>query len=485
MTTKLDVVPAIIGGHQVSSDVTFADVDPSIGQPFAEVARCGATEVDLAVRAARDSFEQVWLRTTAAERARALHAFAEVIRRDREDLSLLESRDTGKPLRQARVDVEVAARYFEFYAHTAEALFGDTIPVSSDIFAYTLREPYGVTGHIVPWNYPIQIGSRTIAPALAAGNCCVLKPASEAPLTTLRLGELALEAGFPPGALNVVPGHGSEVGAALASHPGIDHLSFTGSVQTGKTVAQAAALNCVPVTLELGGKSPNIVFADADLDAALPMIVNSIIQNAGQTCSAGSRLLVEETIHARVVDSIASRFRDLRIGPGPTDPDLGPLISSEQRELVLGHVDRAKTEARLVYGGQQPSRGDALADGFYFLPTLFDEVDPGTAIAQEEVFGPVLAVTPFRDLEEACAYGNGTGYGLIAAIWTRDVARAHWLARELAAGQVYINTYGAGGGVELPFGGRKLSGYGREKGFEALFAYTQSKTVAVRLDRGN
>jgi aldehyde dehydrogenase (NAD+) len=476
----LEQTDALIGGRSVAASAAFDDIDPSTGKLIARVARCGESEIERAVHAARRTFEASWRRTTAAERARALGRTAELIRRERDSLAELESRDTGKPLRQARADAEVAARYFEFYSDTVEAMYGDTVPVAEDLLVYTLREPYGVTGHIVPWNYPLQIGARTVAPALAAGNCCVLKPAEEAPLTTLRLGEIVLEAGFPAGALNVVPGYGEEAGAALAAHPGIDHLAFTGSVAVGRSVARAAGENTVPVTLELGGKSPNVVFADADLDAAVPTIVNSIIQNAGQTCSAGSRLLVEADAHHAMVERLADRFAAIKIGPGPEDPDLGPLISARQRDGVQLHVQHAKREARLVVGGDVAS-DDQLDGGFFYLPTLFDEVPPEAKIAQQEIFGPVLAVTPFRDVEHAVELANATRYGLIAAVWTSDVSTAHQLAREIRAGQVYINTYGAGGGVELPFGGVKHSGYGREKGFEALIAYTRTKTVAVKL----
>jgi aldehyde dehydrogenase (NAD+)/betaine-aldehyde dehydrogenase len=319
-----------------------------------------------------------------------------------------------------------------------------------------------------------------VAPALAAGNCSVLKPAEEAPLGPVMLGRLAREAGIPDGVLNVVPGYGTEAGAALAAHRGIAHLSFTGSNEVGELVTVAAAAHHVPVVLELGGKSPNVVFEDADLDAAVPVITTAILQNAGQTCSAGSRVLVHRAVHAELVDRLAEAFAAVRVGPGAEDPDLGPLISGDQRERVAALVGAAveSGNGRLRHGGGVPA---GLADGgFFFEPTLIDGVDPGSAIAQQEVFGPVLVVTPFDSEEEALRLANGTEYGLIAALWTRDVGRAHRMARDIRAGQIYVNTYGAGGGVELPFGGVKKSGHGREKGFEGLIGYTQVKSVVVR-----
>jgi aldehyde dehydrogenase (NAD+) len=478
--TSIEDCDAIIDGESIGPGVYLDDLDPATGEVLARVARCGSAEIDAAVSAARTTFERDWSRRAPAERSAVLSRIADAIRRDQETLERLESLDTGKPLSQARTDVEVAARYFDFYAHTLEAVYGSTIPLGETVFAYTLREPHGVTGHIIPWNYPAQMCGRTIAPALAAGNCCVLKPAEEAPLTTTRIAKLALEAGLPAGAFNVVPGLGEEAGAALAGHPGIDHLSFTGSTEVGRLVSKAAAENIVPVTVELGGKSPNVVFADADLERAAPTIVRSIIQNAGQTCSAGSRLLIEEAAHDRVLEAISDRLSRVQIGAGIDDPDMGPLITQHQLERVEALVDVGREDGRLVLGGKRLG-DDALRGGFFFEPTLFDSVSVDAPIAQEEVFGPVLVASTFTDLDEATRLVNATRYGLVAAIWTRNISIAHVLAREIQAGQVFVNTYGAGGGVELPFGGRKSSGYGREKGLEGLLAFSRVKTVAIGL----
>lgn len=469
----MKAIAGIVDGVDWSGRETFIDVDPATGGPLAEVARLGSAEVDAAVEAAQSCWP-LYRRRSAADRGGLLRAMARLVRRDADRLAVLESRDVGKPLRQARIDVEVCARYFDFYAGAVQALCGDTLPRMDGVVAFTQPEPLGVTAHITPWNYPLQMAARTVAPALATGNCCVLKPAEDAPLSSVELGRLALEAGFPPGAFNVVPGFGHEAGAALAANGGIDHISFTGSREVGASVAAAAARNIVPATLELGGKSPHLVFDDADLNVAVPTIVTTILQNAGQTCSAGTRLLLHEAVAGEMVDRIAERFRGVTVGRGLDDPDLGPLISDKQRRRVAELVQKGRHEATLVCGGS-PLPGE----GFFFEPTLFTDVDPFSVIAREEIFGPVLVASTFADEGEAVELANATDYGLVAAVWTANLGRAHRLADDIRAGQVYVNGYGAGGGVELPFGGFKKSGFGREKGLQALLGYTQVKTVVV------
>ena len=326
----------------------------------------------------------------------------------------------------------------------------------------------------------MSIMARSVVPSLAMGNACVLKPAEETPLTALQLGTLAIEAGLPPGVLNIVTGTGEGAGDALVTHPGIGHISFTGSVEVGRSISHAAAERLVPVTMELGGKSPNIVFADADLDRAVPVIVNSILQNAGQTCSAGARLLVHEAVHREMVDRIVSRFAAMVIGPAFEDPDLGPLISAAQRARVHALVESGRANADVKTGGRMLS-GGKFGKGFFYEPTLIDGVDPASSLGQDEIFGPVLAVTTFRTLDEAVELANCTDYGLVAGVWTSDLAKAHRMVQQIVAGQVFVNSYGASGGVEVPFGGFKRSGFGREKGVEGLRGFGQIKTAVVAL----
>jgi aldehyde dehydrogenase (NAD+) len=454
-------------------------IDPSDGQPFARIARGNAADVDAAVAAARRAYDGAWGLLSAAERGRVLYRLSMLVAARGEELAQLEARDTGKPLREARADAAALARYFEFYAGACDKLHGATLPYHAGYTVMTVREPHGVTGHIVPWNYPMQIFGRSVGAALAAGNACVVKPAEDACLSLLRVAVLAAEAGLPDGALNVVTGYGTEAGAALARHPGIDHVSFTGSPSVGTLVAQWAAEHHAPVTLELGGKSPQIVFADADLDAALPTLVAAIVQNAGQTCSAGSRVLIERAAYGPLVERLAAAFEALRVGPSTSDLDCGPLINAKQHARVAQCVaDAERDGVRLAARGQIVA--DAPRGGFYQAPTLFADVPAVHRIAQEEIFGPVLAALPFDDEAQALALANGTRYGLVAGVWTRDGARQLRLARRLRAGQVFINNYGAGGGVELPFGGTGRSGHGREKGFEALYGFTTLKTIAIR-----
>ena len=462
-----------------SSGRTLAVIDPSDGQPFDEIQRSNADDIDAAVHAARQCYQAVWQRMAPVDRGRLLQKLSAKVLEHADELTALEQRDCGKPTKQARADAVALARYFEFYAGACDKLHGETIPYLDGYSVLTWREPHGVTGHIIPWNYPMQIFGRSVGGALAAGNACVVKPAEDACLSLIRVAQLAAEVGFPPGAINIVTGYGHEVGDALARHPGIDHISFTGSPKVGTIIQQVAAERHCPVTLELGGKSPQIIFADADLDAAVPVVLNAIVQNAGQTCSAGSRVLIDSLIYEPLLERLGHAFEKLRVGPAAMDLDVGPLIRQSQQQRVWDFLSDAQV-AGIPMVAQGVVVDEAPEGGFYQAPTLLRDVPVGHRLAQEEVFGPVLSAMAFQDEDHAVELANATQFGLVAGIWTRDGARQFRMAKRVHSGQVFINNYGAAGGVELPFGGVKSSGYGREKGFEALYGFTTLKTVAIK-----
>lgn len=450
--------------------------NPSDGRPLCQIARGQQADIDRAVSAAKQALTGPWARMTAPQRGRILAKIGQLVLENADTLARLEAMDVGKPLSQAKADALALARYLEFYGGAADKLHGHTIPYLDGYTVYTLREPHGVTGHIIPWNYPMQIIGRSVGAALAMGNAAVLKPAEEACLTALAFADLAGQAGLPEGVLNVVPGLGAEAGAALASHEGVNHVSFTGSVGVGKLIQSLAAENITPVTLELGGKSPQLVFDDADVDAALPFLVNAGVQNAGQTCSASSRILVQRGVFDEVLDKMAAGYSELQVGPAMSDLDVGPLISARQKERVEGFLAKG---ASLEVAAKGHITSGAPEAGHYVAPTLFAGVSPSHILAQEEIFGPVQVVIPFDDEAEALAIANGTQFGLVASVWSANGARQMRLAKALRSGQVFLNNYGAGGGVELPFGGTGLSGHGREKGFEALYGFSTLKTVAA------
>ncbi|SHF51421.1 aldehyde dehydrogenase (NAD+) [Litoreibacter ascidiaceicola] len=473
-----DTALCFIGGAWVdpAAGQTLELGNPSTGEVICLIARGQQDDIDRAVTAAQEALQGPWARMTAPERGRILAKIGLLVLENADRLARLEAMDVGKPLKQAKADALALARYMEFYGGAADKLHGHTIPYLDGYTVYTLREPHGVTGHIIPWNYPMQIIGRSVGAALAMGNAAVLKPAEEACLTALAFADLARQAGLPEGVLNVVPGLGIEAGAALSGHAGVNHVSFTGSVGVGKLIQRQASEHIVPVTLELGGKSPQLVFDDADIEAALPFLVNAGVQNAGQTCSASSRILVQRGVFDEVLDRMAARYGELQVGPAMSDLDVGPLISARQKEIVEGFLAQG---ASLEKAAQGQIVSDAPAGGHYVAPTLFAGVSPGHILAQEEIFGPVQVVIPFDDEAEALSIANGTQFGLVASVWSRDGARQMRLAKALRSGQVFLNNYGAGGGVELPFGGTGLSGHGREKGFEALYGFSTLKTVAA------
>ncbi len=467
-----------IGGKWLASQ-SGQSIDlknPSNGEVLCAIARGSADDIDHAVSAARNALTGNWGKMTAPERGRILFRMGQIVLENTETLAKIEAMDVGKPLKQARADVIALARYLEFYGGAVDKIHGSTIPYLEGYTVYTLREPHGVTGHIIPWNYPMQIIGRSVGASLAMGNACVLKPAEEACLTALAFADIAKQAGLPAGALNVVSGLGIEAGAALTEHDGIDHISFTGSVGVGRLIQTAAAQNITPVTLELGGKSPQLVFDDADVEAALPFLVNAGIQNAGQTCSASSRILVHTSRYDEVVSKMVVRYSALKVGPAIDDLDVGPLVSKRQKDIVESFLNKG-SDLEIAAQGQIVS--NAPSGGAYVAPTLFTNANPDHILAQEEIFGPVQVIIPFDDEAQAVKIANGTKFGLVASVWSANGARQMRLAKKLRAGQVFINNYGAGGGVELPFGGSGLSGHGREKGFEALYGFSKLKTVAA------
>lgn len=450
-------------------------VNPATGAVFTQLSRGSREDIDAAVKSARHAFENEWGNWPAIERGRVLSVIAQKIQANANEIAALESEDTGKPLHLAEKDIAVLARYFEFYGAAADKHHGHVIPYTSGYNVQVIHEPLGVTAHIIPWNYPSQMFGRTVCPALAAGNAIVLKPSEEACQSVLFIAKLMHEAGLPAGALNIVTGYGNEAGEALVRHPDINLITFTGSPGVGASIQAASAAHHVPCLMELGGKSPQIVFADADLDKALPIIVGAIIQNTGQTCSAGSRLLIEKKIYSEVISRVAALISDICAGMPNDGADCGPIITRSQYDRLQAAIQRLEaSNLPLIATGRI---GDVAPGGFFIAPMLYGPVPEDHELACAEMFGPILAAMIFQDEADAIRLANATDFGLVAAVWTENGARQQRMARSVVAGQVYINCYGAGGGVELPFGGRKKSGYGREKGFYALDEFTTTKTI--------
>jgi acyl-CoA reductase-like NAD-dependent aldehyde dehydrogenase len=465
------------------SGETFATINPATEEKLADVASAGAEDVDAAVRAARAQLEpgSEWQKMKPRDRAKVMWRIADMLTARAEEIGKIETLDNGKPIFESQfVDTPAAAECLYYFAGWSGKVTGDTIPVQENAFTYTLREPIGVVGAITPWNFPLMLAVWKIAPALACGNTVVIKPASNTALSLLKFAEYAKECGLPPGVLNVVPGRGSVVGNALVDHPGVDAIAFTGSTEVGKQLMARAAKTLKKVSLELGGKSPNIVFADADLEAAARGTINAIFYGKGEVCAAGSRLLVEEAAHDELMAKVCERASKMAAGD-PLHPKtrLGAIVSKEQMETVLSYVDAGKSEgAKLVCGGERADIG--TGKGYFVKATIFDDVDANMRIAREEIFGPVLATIRFKDADDAVAKGNATVYGLAAAVWTRDISKAHRVARAVKAGTVWVNTYNLYDPA-LPFGGFKESGFGRDQGKDALEKYTQTKSVWVNL----
>ncbi|MBV8049534.1 MAG: aldehyde dehydrogenase family protein [Acidobacteriaceae bacterium] len=501
MATALKIVPPeervtgfvarkhkmLINGKWVdsASGKTFPTYNPATGEVLAQIAEGDREDVNRAVHAARNAFEHgPWRRLTTSERGRLVWKLADLLEENLEEFAELESLDNGKPLKIARVaDVPLAVDLFRYMAGWATKIEGNTIPISvpyapgSKFLAYTLREPVGVVGQIIPWNFPLLMAAWKLGPALATGNTVVLKPAEQTPLTALRLGELIHEAGFPDGVVNIVPGYGETAGAALAQHPDVDKVAFTGSTEVGKLILQAAAGNLKKVSLELGGKSPNVVFADADMDSAINGAASAIFFNHGQCCCAGSRLYVEKKVFDKVVDGVAEQAKNIKVGSGfEASSDMGPLVSKEQLDRVCSYLEAGLAEgAQAVVGGSR--HGDK---GYFVKPTVLVNTNEKMKVVQEEIFGPVVTAMPFTDPSEVVPKANDSVYGLAAGIWTKDIQKAHRLAADLRAGTVWVNCYNIFDAA-LPFGGYKQSGWGREMGHEVLEAYTETKAVCTAL----
>jgi acyl-CoA reductase-like NAD-dependent aldehyde dehydrogenase len=487
MTTRASTaVSMVIGGELAeAADGGWFDItNPATNQVIAQAPLGGKADVDAAVKAARAAFDdrKGWSSWSATKRGRALAKLGAAVRDRLEELALLETQNGGKPITSSRGEILGVSFVFDYYAGAANKVFGETIPVSKvPSLDFTLREPIGVVGLIVPWNFPLLMASWKLGPALAAGNTCVLKPASYTPLTALRLGELALEAGIPPGVINVVTGPGGTAGAALAAHPAVGKIAFTGETTTGQEIMRLASANVKKVSLELGGKSPNIVFADADLERFATTSPYSVFDNCGQDCCARSRILVERSVHERVTDLFAAATRAVKVGdPLDDQTEVGPMVSLRQRERVTDYIDIGREEGAEIVAGGEPPSDPALAEGAYVMPTIFDRVDPTMRIANEEIFGPVVAIIPFDTEDEALAIANATPYGLSGSVWSRDIGRAIRVAKALESGVISVNS-NSSVHTEAPFGGYKMSGTGRELGMHALDLYTEVKNVFVDL----
>lgn len=467
-----------------SSGGTMESIDPGTGKPFHAFAAGDAEDVDRAVRGANAALKGAWSRVSPAARGAVLARAAILIREAGPRLAFAETLDSGKPLQEAEGDVQGAARCFEYYAGLPDKIEGRTLPLGPDHLGYTSWEPIGVTAHIIPWNYPLSTFARGIAPALAAGCTVVAKPAEQTPLTALMLAEILVRAGLPDDVLNVVTGTGAQTGAPLVAHPLVRQVTFTGSTATGIEVMRAAARNVTSVLPELGGKSPVVVLRDADMDAVVDGVVGAIFENAGQICSAGSRLVVERAVHAELVERLVARARAIALGHGLRRPDMGPVSTKEQQAKIAGFVDGARARGLEIATGGRDATDPETGLGWFYEPTIVDRVPVDDPIAQEEIFGPVLAVQVVEDAEEAVEVANSTRFALVAGVYTRDFSAAHDLARRIDAGQVYINEYFAGG-IALPFGGNRMSGFGREKGTDALRTYMKLKSVAARVTPSN